>query len=80
MNFDKESNLIFCGAEGGRRWEGERGSETKTVSQTVKRGQIKKKHHTSTQCKACDSINISKYVNNFLKHNPYTSYFELSSK
>ena len=42
MNFDKESNLIFCGAEGGRRWEGGRGSETKTVSQTVKRGKIKK--------------------------------------
>ena len=35
--------------------------ETKTVSQTVKRG----KKQNITQCKACGKINISNYVKNF---------------
>ena len=48
-----------CGWGGGRVWN----TEAKTVSQPdyVKRG----KTQPSTQCKACGTINISKYANNF---------------
>ena len=49
-------------------------AEIKTaVRQTVKLGKmVKCKDQQSTQCRACGTINISKYVHNFLKTNPTT--------
>ena len=40
-------------------------------------GGVNTKMQLSTQCRACGTINISKYVNNFLSTNPTT--FILSS-
>ena len=67
MNFDKEAKSdtkIFLGKEGG-------GTETKTVCQTVS-NEVNAKMQLSTQCRACGTINISKYVNIFLSTNPTT--------
>ena len=73
MNFNKESKSEKKkkmwgeggrGGGGGGGGGGGRNIETKTVSQTVKRGK-RQKQEPSTQCKACGTINISKYVNNF---------------
>ena len=73
MNFDKEakSDKKFLGKEGGGG-----GTETKTVCQTVS-NEVNTKKQLSTQCRACGTINISKYVNIFLSTNPTT--FILSS-
>ena len=66
MNFDKESisekKKMWTGV--GREGGGGGNTETKTVCQTVKRG-INTKKQPSTQCKACGTINITTYVNNF---------------
>ena len=68
MNFDKEAKSdkkkIGGGGGGG-------GTETKTVCQTVS-NEVKTKMQLSTQCRAWDTINISKYVNIFLSTNPTT--------
>ena len=69
MNFDKEAksdkkNLGKGGGGGG-------GTETKTVCQTVS-NEVNTKMQLSTQCRACGTINISKYVNIFLSTNPTT--------
>ena len=66
MNFDKEakSEKKKLGKEGGV-------TETKTVCQTVS-NEVNTKMQLSTQCKACGTINISKYVNIFLSTNPTT--------
>ena len=50
-------------------WVG--GTETKTVCQTVS-NEVNTKVQQSTQCRACGTINISKYVNIFLSTNPTT--------
>ena len=70
MNFDKEAkpDKINFG-EGG-------GTETKKVCQTVS-NEVNTKMQLSTQCRACGTINISKYVNIFLSTNLTT--FILSS-
>ena len=47
------------------------GTETKTVCQTVS-NEVNTKMQLSTQCRACGTINISKYVNIFLSTNPTT--------
>ena len=62
MNFDKEakSDQKKMG-ERGMRGEG---TETKTVCQTVS-NEVNTKMQLSTQCRACGTVNISKYVNNF---------------
>ena len=75
MNFDKEAksdkkNLGEVGSGGGG------GTETKTVCQTVS-NEVITKMQLSTQCRACGTINISKYLNIFLSTNPTT--FILSS-
>ena len=59
MNFDKEaiSDKKIGGGGGG-------GTETKTVCQTVS-NEVNTKMQQSTQCTACGTINISKYVNIF---------------
>ena len=77
MNFDKEakSDKKKFG-EGGGWGGGGAGTETKTVCQTVS-NEVKTKMQLSTQCRACGTINISKYVNIFLSTNPTT--FILSS-
>ena len=78
MNFAKEANSDqkkIGGKVGGGR--GRRlGTETKTVCQTVS-NEVNTKMQLSTQCRACGTINISKYVNIFLSTNPTT--FILSS-
>ena len=51
-------------------------TETKTVCQTVS-NEVNTKMQLSAQCRACGTINISKYVNIFLSANPAT--FILSS-
>ena len=76
MNFDKEAksdkNIWGKGGGGG----GGPGTETRTVSQTVS-NEVNTKMQLSTQCRACGTINISKYVKIFLSTNPTT--FILSS-
>ena len=67
MNFDKEATsdkkkFGECGGGGGG---GGGGTETKTVCQTVS-NEVNTKMQQSTQCRACGTINISKYVNIFL--------------
>ena len=74
MNFDKEAKSdknIFGegGGEGG-------GRALKPKQQTVS-NEVNMKRQLSTQCRACGTINISKYVNIFLSTNPTT--FILSS-
>ena len=66
MNFDKEakSDKKSLGKGGGG------GTETKTVCQTVSNEVNTKMMQLSTQCRACGTINISKYVNNFSSTNP----------
>ena len=66
MNFDKKSKPdFFSGGAAG-------GIEIKTVCKTVS-DEMKYKNQPSTQCRACGTINISKYVNNkFLSTNPTT--------
>ena len=56
------------GGGGGGGW---RCTETKTVCQTVS-NEVNTKMQQSTQCRACGTINISKYVNIFLSTNPTT--------
>ena len=77
MNFEKEAKSDKKKFGGGRGGGGERpGTETKTVRQTVS-NEVNTKMQLSTQCRACGTINISKYVNIFLSTNPTT--FILSS-
>ena len=73
MNFDKEakSDKNNFGERGGGG-----GTETKTVCQAVS-NEVNTKMEISTQCRACGTINISKYFNIFLSTNPTT--FILSS-
>ena len=47
------------------------GNETKTVCQTVS-NEVKYKNATIYTCRACGTIKISKYDNNFLSTNPTT--------
>ena len=79
MNFDKEAKsdkkifgevcVCVCVCVGGG---GGGGTETKTVCQTVS-NEVNTKMQLSTQCRACGTTNISKYVNIFLStHNPIT--------
>ena len=73
MNFDKEANSDKKKlGKGGRVF-----TETKTVCQTVPNEVNTKQMQLPTQCRGCGTINISKYVNNFLSINPTT--FILSS-
>ena len=68
MNFNKEAkklHLIKKNWGGG----GGGGTETKTVCHTVS-NVVNTKMQQSTQCRACGTINISKYVNIFLSTNP----------
>ena len=71
MNFNKEATsdkkkfFFWAGGVGGG------GTETKTVCQTVS-NEVNTKIQQSTQCRACGTINISKYVNIFLSTNPTT--------
>ena len=57
-----KSEFYMVGRVGG----GEGGSEPGTVCQTVS-NEVKYKNATM-QCRACGTINISKYVNNFFQH------------
>ena len=76
MNFDKEakSDKKKFGEGGGA---GGPGTETKTTDLS---NEVNTKMQLSTQCTACGTINISKYVNIFFKHKPYNFYIELSSE
>ena len=62
MHFDKEakSDKKKWGRVGG----GGSGTETKTVCQTVS-NEVNTKMQLSKQCRACGTINISKYINIF---------------
>ena len=75
MNFDEEAksdkNKNWGRGEGGGT-----GTETKTVCQTVS-NEVNTKMQLSTQCRACGTINIQKYINIVLSTNPTT--FILSS-
>ena len=59
MNFDKEAT-----SDKNNFGEGGGGTETKKVCQTVS-NEVDTKMQLSTQCRACGTINISKYVNIF---------------
>ena len=78
MNFYKEAKSDIKNFGEGGGGVGRAGTETKTVSvcQTVS-NEVNTKMQLSTQCRACGTINISKYVNIFLSTNPTT--FILSS-
>ena len=74
MNFNKEAT-----SDKKNNWgKGVGGTEFKTVCQTVS-NEVNTKIQQSTQCRACGTINISKYVNIFLSTNPIY-YIDLSSK
>ena len=75
MNFDKEakSDKKIWGKVGGR---GGGCGALKPKQQTVS-NEVNMKMQLSTQCRACGTINISKYVNIFFSTNPTT--FILSS-
>ena len=74
MNFVKESKstrfflfiFFFFGGGGGER----DALEPKKYARLS--NEVKYKMKLSTQCRACGTINISKYVNNFLSTNPST--------
>ena len=71
MNFDKEAKSDkknFGEGEGGG---GGGGGALKPKQQTVS-NEVNTKMQLSTHCRACGTINISKYVNNFLSTNPTT--------
>ena len=73
MNFDKEAKSDkknFGEGGGGGGWA------LKPKQQTVS-NEVNIKMQVSTQCRACGTIKISKYVNIFLSTNPTT--FILSS-
>ena len=61
MNFDKEAKSDKKKFGGGGGGGGGLGTETKTVYKTVS-NDVNTKMQLSTQCRACDPINISKYV------------------
>ena len=67
MNFNKEATSDKKNLGKGRGGV----TETKTVCQTVS-NEVNTKMQHSTQCRACGTINISKYDNNFLRTNPTT--------
>ena len=69
LNLIKKFGEVWGGGGGA-------GTETKTVCQTVS-NEVNTKTLLSTQCRACGTINISKYVNIVLSTNPTT--FILSS-
>ena len=70
MNFDKEakSDKKKLGKGGGGRVGG---LALKPKQQTVS-NEVNTKMQLSTQCRACGTINISKYVNILLSPNPLT--------
>ena len=76
-DFDKEakSDKKKIGEGGGGRGGG-RGGALKPKQQTVS-NEVNTKVQLPTQCRACGTIYISKYVNIFLSTNPTT--FILSS-
>ena len=77
MNFDKEAKSDKKNfGKGGGRGGGGGGEALKPKQQTVS-NEVNTKMQLSTQCRACGTINISKYVNIFLSINPTT--FILSS-
>ena len=79
MNFDKEAKSDkknFGEGGGGGGGEGRGGRALKPKQQTVS-NEVNTKMQLSTQCRACGTINSSKYVNIFLSTNPTT--FILSS-
>ena len=73
MNFYKEAKsdmkTILGKVRGRGGGGGGAGTETKTVCQTMS-NEVNTKMQLSTQCRACGTINISKYVNIFLSTNP----------
>ena len=71
MNFNKEAKSDKKNGGSGGGGGGGGGTETKTVCQTVS-NEVNTKMQKSTQCRACGTINISKYVNIFLSTNPTT--------
>ena len=65
MNFDKESKSDFLKGVGG--WRRLKPKQYARLS-----NEVKCKKQPSTQCRACGTINISNFVNNFLSTNPTT--------
>ena len=75
MNFNKEATSDKKNwGEGG----GGGGTETKTVCQNVS-NEVNTKMQQSKQCRACGTVNISKYVNIFLAQT-LQLFIDLSSK
>ena len=70
MNFDKEAKcdkkILGKGVGGGG------GGGALTPKQQTVSNEVNTKMQLSTQCRACGTINISKYVNIFLSINPTT--------
>ena len=69
MNFDKEAKSDKKNFGEGGGWRG--GRALKPKQQTMS-NEVNTKMQLSTQCRACGTINISKYVNIFLSTNPTT--------
>ena len=63
MNFDKESISEKKKNADGEGVRGGGNTETKQYARLSR--EVNTKQQPSTQCKACGTINITKYVNNF---------------
>ena len=61
--------FFFFGGGGGG---GAGGRVLKSKQDARLSNEVKFRKQPSTQCRACGTINISKYVNNFLSTNPTT--------
>ena len=67
--------IIFFWGDGGGQGEGLKQKQFARLS-----SEVNTKMQLPTKHRACGIFTISKYVNNFFKHKPYNSTFELSSK
>ena len=71
MNFDKEAKSDNSDKKNWGRWGGGggRGCRALKPKQQTVSNEVNTKMQLSTQCRACGTINISKYVNIFLSTN-----------
>ena len=75
LNFVFNYYIFFFWRGGGGQGEGLKQKQFARLS-----NEVNTKMQLPTKHRACGIFTILKYVNNFVKHKPYNSYFELCSK